>query len=181
MKLTRTVIPDVILIEPEIFGDERGYFVETFREDCLEDFLGYKIPFCQDNESKSNYGVLRGLHYQEEPFAQAKLVRVVKGKVRDIVVDIRPSSPTFGLHVSTILSEENKHQLFIPKGFAHGFVVLEEETILAYKVDAYYSAAHDRGICYNDPSLNIDWGVAKEHLKLSSKDQNQPSFKEVFG
>lgn len=181
MILKRTAISDVVLIEPHVFGDERGYFVETFREDCLEDFLGYKIPFCQDNESKSNYGVLRGLHYQEEPFAQAKLVRVIKGKVRDVVVDIRPHSATFGLHVSNILSEENKHQLFIPKGFAHGFVVLEDETIFSYKVDAYYSAKHDRGIYYNDPSLNIDWGVAKEHVKLSSKDQNQPLFQEVFG
>jgi dTDP-4-dehydrorhamnose 3,5-epimerase len=180
LKLTRTNISDIVLIEPQIFGDERGYFVETFRQDLLEAFLGFSVSFCQDNESKSNFGVLRGLHYQEEPFPQAKLVRVVKGKVRDVAVDIRPHSPTFGLHVSTILSEENKHQLFIPKGFAHGFVVLEDETIFSYKVDAYYSAMHDRGIYYNDPSLKIDWGIAKEHLKLSSKDQNQPSFKEVF-
>jgi len=173
-------IPELVLIESAIYGDERGYFVETFRHDLLENFLGYGITFCQDNESKSGYGVLRGLHYQEAPFAQAKLVRVIQGKVRDIALDIRPQSPTFGLHVSTILSGENKHQLFIPKGFAHGFVVLEEETILAYKVDAYYSPQHDKGIAFNDPRLGIDWGIDTHHLKLSAKDQNQPLLDEVF-
>jgi len=174
MKFIRTEIPDVVIIEPKVHGDERGYFVETFRADKLEEFLGYKINFCQDNESKSSRGVLRGLHYQLHPAAQTKLVRVIKGRVLDIAVDIRKGSPTFSKHVSVELSEENKKQLLVPRGFAHGFVVLEDDTIFAYKVDNYYSPQNDRGIAFDDEALKIDWIVPKEELLLSEKDKIQP-------
>ena len=173
MKFIRTDIPDVVIIEPTVFGDERGYFVETFRQDKLHEFLGFSIHFLQDNESKSSYGVLRGLHYQLAPAAQTKLVRVIKGKVLDVAVDIRTDSPTFGEHVSVELSEQNKRQLLIPRGSAHGFVVLEDDTIFAYKVDNYYSPEHDRGIAFNDPAIGINWGVDKDALKLSPKDTSQ--------
>ncbi len=173
MKFIRTDIPDVVIIEPTVFGDERGYFVETFRQDKLHEFLGFSIHFLQDNESKSSYGVLRGLHYQLAPAAQTILVRVIKGKVLDVAVDIRTDSPTFGEHVSVELSEQNKRQLLIPRGFAHGFVVLEDDTIFAYKVDNYYSPEHDRGIAFNDPAIGINWGVDKDALKLSPKDTSQ--------
>jgi len=135
MKFIRTEIYDVVIIEAKVHGDNRGYFVETFRADKLEEFLGYKINFCQDNESKSSRGVLRGLHYQLHPTAQTKLVRVIQGRVLDVAVDIRKDSPTFGKHVSVELTAENKKQLLVPRGFAHGFVVLEDDTIFAYKVD----------------------------------------------
>ena len=174
MKFIRTAIPDLVIIDPTVFGDARGYFVETFRQDKLDDFLGYKISFIQDNESKSAYGVLRGLHYQLPPAAQTKLVRVIKGKVLDVAVDIRESSPTFGQHVAVELSEQNKRQLLIPRGFAHGFVVLEDDTVFAYKVDNYYSPEHDRGLAFNDVNLAIDWLVPFEQLKLSEKDTRQP-------
>ena len=177
MKFTRTAIHDVIICEPTIRGDERGYFAETFRQDKLEEFLGFNIHFCQDNESKSTVGVLRGLHYQLPPFAQTKLVRVIKGEVLDIAVDIRKGSPTFGQHVSLILTEDNKKQLFIPKGFAHGFVVLSEEAVFAYKVDNYYNPACDRGIAFDDASLGIDWQLPKNESQLSPKDTQQPLFK----
>ena len=135
MIFLKTSIPDVVIIEPKVHGDARGYFVETFRADKLEEFIGYKINFCQDNESKSSKGVLRGLHYQLAPFAQTKLVRVIKGKVLDVAVDIRKNSPTFGKYVAVLLSAENKKQLLVPRGFAHGFVVLEDDTVFAYKVE----------------------------------------------
>ena len=173
MKFIRTAIPDVVIIEPTVFGDERGYFVETFRQDKLYEFLGFSIHFVQDNESKSSYGVLRGLHYQLAPAAQTKLVRVIKGKVLDVAVDIRAGSPTFGQHVSVELSEHNKRQLLVPRGFAHGFVVLEDDTIFAYKVDNYYSPENDRGIAFDDPAIGINWLVAKDRLKLSAKDTQQ--------
>lgn len=153
MTFTRTGISDVIICEPIVHGDARGYFVETFREDKLEDFLGYKIKFLQDNESKSAYGVLRGLHYQLEPFAQTKLIRVISGTILDVAVDIRKNSPTFGFHVSIELSGENKKQMLVPKGFAHGFVVLSDEATVAYKVDNYYAPQCDRGLMYNDQFL----------------------------
>ena len=174
MQFTRTKIPDVIIIEPKVHGDSRGYFVETFRADKLEEFLGFKINFCQDNESKSSKGVLRGLHYQLHPAAQTKLVRVILGRVLDVAVDIRKNSPTFGHHVAVELTSENKKQLLVPRGFAHGFVVLEEDTIFAYKVDNYYSPENDRGIAFNDPSLNIDWILDHDELNLSAKDTKQP-------
>jgi len=179
MNFIRTDIADVIIIEPKIHGDERGYFVETFREDKLEAFLGYAINFCQDNESKSSRGVLRGLHYQLHPAAQTKLVRVIQGRVLDVAVDIRKNSPTFGLHVAVELSGQNKRQLLIPRGFAHGFVVLEDETVFAYKVDNYYSPDNDRGIAFDDAALGINWQVAHEELNLSAKDKTQPKLSET--
>ena len=174
MNFIRTKIEDVIIIEPVVHGDERGYFVETFREDKLSEFLGYKINFCQDNESKSSRGVLRGLHYQLAPAAQTKLVRVITGRVLDVAVDIRKGSPTFGKHVAVELSAENKRQLLVPRGFAHGFVVLEDDTVFAYKVDNYYSPENDRGILFSDEALGIDWQVAADELLLSAKDKVQP-------
>jgi len=176
MTFTRTAIPDVILIDPKVHGDARGYFVETFRADKLEAFLGFNIPFCQDNESSSSYGVLRGLHYQLPPHSQSKLVRVIEGEVLDVAVDIREGSPTFGQHVAVRLSGENKCQLLIPRGFAHGFVVLSETCTFAYKVDNYYSPECDRGIAFNDPALNIDWIAETVKLQLSAKDTKQPLF-----
>ena len=175
MKFTPQSIEDVILIEPTSHGDDRGYFVETFRQDLLEEVIGYKVKFVQDNESKSTKGVLRGLHYQLPPFTQAKLVRVIQGNVLDIAVDIRKSSPTFGQHVSAELTEKNKHQLFVPHGFAHGFVVLSASAIFAYKVDNYYAPEHDRGIAFDDDQLKIDWQLLIEEFQLSDKDKTHPS------
>ncbi len=186
MKFTRTKIEDVVIVEPTVHGDHRGYFVETFREDKLQEFLGYKINFCQDNESKSSKGVLRGLHYQLPPHAQTKLVRVISGSVLDVAVDIRKNSPTFGQHVAVKLTAENKKQLLVPRGFAHGFVVLENDTTFAYKVDSYYSPKCDRGIAFDDSDLNIDWTLGHDELKLSDKDTKQPKLfsikddKEIF-
>ena len=179
MTFTRTAIPDVVIIEPKVHGDSRGYFVETFVSNKLEEFLGYQINFCQDNESKSSKGVLRGLHYQLPPHAQTKLVRVIHGRVLDVAVDIRKNSPTFGKYVAVELSGENKKQLLIPRGFAHGFVVLEDDTIFAYKVDNYYSPECDRGIAFDDKNLNIDWILKKEELNLSAKDTKQPKLNET--
>lgn len=179
MNFTRTSIFDVVIIEPIVHGDHRGYFVETFREDKLEAFLGYKIKFCQDNESKSSRGVLRGLHYQLPPFAQTKLVRVIQGKVLDVAVDIRKNSPTFGQHVAVELSAENKRQVLVPRGFAHGFVVLEDNTVFAYKVDSYYSPECDRGIAFDDSDISVDWQLPHEQLNLSAKDRVQPKLTET--
>ena len=177
MNFIRTEIPDVIIIEPKVYGDVRGYFVETFRQDRLEAFLGHEVHFCQDNESKSSYGVLRGLHYQLAPAAQTKLVRVIEGRVLDVAVDVRKGSPTFGKHVAVELTGENKRQLFIPRGFAHGFLVLSEAAVFAYKVDNYYSPENDRGIAFDDSRLAIAWGVPETAMKLSDKDTKQPALK----
>jgi dTDP-4-dehydrorhamnose 3,5-epimerase len=174
MNFIRTNIPDVVIVEPVVHGDDRGYFVETFREDKLQEFLGYKINFCQDNESKSSRGVLRGLHYQLPPHAQTKLVRVIKGRVLDVAVDIRKGSPTFGKHVAVELSSDNKRQLLVPRGFAHAFVVLEDDTVFAYKVDNYYSPECDRGILFSDEALGIEWQIPIDELNLSPKDKVQP-------
>ena len=179
MKFTRTKIKDVIIIEPKVHGDDRGYFIESFREDKLADFLGININFCQDNESKSTFGVLRGLHYQLPPYAQTKLVRVIKGSVLDVAVDIRKGSPNFGAHVAVELTEENKKQLLVPRGFAHGFIVLSDEAIFAYKVDNYYNPESDRGIAFDDQILNIDWKLPVEKMQLSQKDKKQLSFLEA--
>lgn len=179
MKFIKTDIPDLIICEPEIFGDDRGYFMETFRADRLQEFLGFNISFCQDNESSSTFGVLRGMHYQLPPFAQTKLIRVMEGVVWDVVIDIRKGSPTFGKKMCIELSGENKRQLFVPRGFAHGFVVISDFARFAYKVDNYYSREHERGIAFNDKELNIDWKVPKEKLKLSQKDTEQSPFKEA--
>ena len=175
MKFIPQSIKDVILIESTIHGDDRGYFIETFRQDLLEEAIGYRVNFVQDNESRSNKGVLRGLHYQLPPFTQAKLVRVIEGSVLDIAVDIRKSSPTFGQHVSLELTAQNQHQLFVPHGFAHGFVVLSDSAIFAYKVDNYYAPKHDRGIAFDDEKLKINWQLSAEELKLSDKDRVNPS------
>lgn len=179
MKFTKTTIEDVIVVEPVVHGDHRGYFVETYRKDKLEEFLGYSINFCQDNESKSKKGVLRGLHYQLPPYAQTKLVRVIQGRVLDVAVDIRRGSPTFGKYVAVELSGENKKQLLVPRGFAHGFVVLEDDTIFAYKVDSYYSPECDKGIAFDDPDIGIDWQLPADELLLSEKDTKQPKLKET--
>lgn len=175
MKIIPQSIADVILIELAIHGDHRGYFVETFRQDFLEDVIGYKVNFVQDNESKSLKGVLRGLHYQLAPYSQAKLVRVIEGKVLDVAVDLRESSPTFGQYTSVELSAQNKYQLFVPRGFAHGFVVLSHSATFAYKVDNYYAPEHDRGIAFDDEQLRINWQLSTKELKLSDKDKTHPS------
>lgn len=180
MKITPLAIPDILLIEPKVFGDERGYFFESFRQDAFEKATGFPVNFIQDNESRSTQGVLRGLHFQTPPYAQSKLVRVIEGEVLDIAVDIRRNSPTFGQHVSALLSAENKHQLFIPRGFAHGFAVLSSEAIFSYKVDNYYAPDNDAGIHYQDPELDIDWQLAQEDIKTSAKDQTLPTLKSLL-
>lgn len=175
MEFIRTEIPDVIICKPKLFNDERGYFYESFKKEALEGFLQKSIDFCQDNESKSTKGVLRGLHYQLPPFAQTKLVRVVKGRVLDVVVDIRKSSVTFGKHIAIELNDVNKYQLLIPKGFAHGFHVLSEEAIFSYKVDAHYNKASERVISFKDSELDIDWKINSSTI-ISEKDQVESSF-----
>ncbi len=179
MNFIPQAIPEVILCQPKIHGDSRGYFVETFRHDLFKQALGYSVNFIQDNESKSSKGVLRGLHFQLSPYAQSKLVRVITGEVLDVAVDIRQGSPTFGQHVSALLNAENKHQLFVPRGFAHGFVVLSETAIFAYKVDNYYSPECDRGLAFDDTAINIDWKLPKDQLILSEKDKQQLTLSET--
>ena len=179
MEFIRTTIPDVVICQPKIFGDHRGYFSETFRKDTLEDFLGFEVNFCQDNESRSSYGVLRGMHYQLPPFTQTKLVRVLEGIVLDVAVDIRRGSPYFGKSVAVELSAENKKQLFVPRGFAHGFVVLSESATFAYKCDNFYAPAYDRGFLFKDTEVHIDWKLPVNDLVLSVKDLNQPLFEDA--
>lgn len=179
MRFIETEIDDVIIIEPKVWGDERGYFVETFRKDLFEEFLGFEVKFCQDNESKSKRGVLRGLHYQLPPFAQSKLVRVIEGSVLDIAVDIRKGSPTFGKYVAVELSGENKRQLFVPRGFAHAFVVTSDEAIFAYKVDNYYAPEYDRGIKWNDPEIGLEIPLQPDEIIVSQKDAALPPLKEA--
>jgi dTDP-4-dehydrorhamnose 3,5-epimerase len=177
MKFISTSIPDIVLIKPKLHRDQRGYFVETFRQNEFDNAIGYKVNFCQENETKSEKGVLRGLHFQLPPYAQSKLVRVIEGEVLDISVDIRHGSPTFGKYVAERLSDKNKHQLFIPRGFAHGFVVLSDRAIFSYKVDNYYSAECDGGLAFNDTTVNVDWTLPPGELKMSEKDINQPTLK----
>jgi dTDP-4-dehydrorhamnose 3,5-epimerase len=179
MIVTEKKLKGCYVIEPQIFEDARGYFFETFNQLKFNKNLGQNICFVQDNQSKSSKGVLRGLHYQEGEYGQAKLIRVVKGKVLDICVDIRKNSSTFGEHFSIELDENNKKQLFIPRGFAHGFLVLEENTIFSYKCDNYYNKKSEKGIIYNDKDLNIDWGFTEEDLIISEKDLNLPTFKSL--
>ena len=181
MEFVPQAVNGIVVIEPKVLGDERGYFVETFRQDKLEDVLGYKVNFIQDNESKSSKGVLRGLHFQLAPYAQSKLVRVIEGAVLDVAVDIREGSPSFGQHVAVELSSVNKKQIFIPRGFAHGFVVLTDTATFAYKVDNYYSLECDRGLAFDDVDLNIDWQLNKQNLLLSDKDTQQPRLVELIG
>lgn len=178
MNIITTEIVGVVILEPEVFGDERGYFFESFSQREFEEKV-CKTTFVKDNESSSRYGVLRGLHFQKPPHAQAKLVRVVKGKVLDIAVDIRKGSPTFGHHVSIELSGENKRQLFIPRGFAHGFAVLSDEVVFQYKCDNYYVPHSEGGILWNDPALGIDWKLPAEDVILSEKDKKNVLLNEL--
>ena len=176
MTYAETEIDGVWIIEPKVFTDARGYFMEAFRKDEFEAHIG-KVDFIQDNESKSSFGVLRGLHYQKGEFSQAKLVRVIKGKVLDVAVDLRKASPTFGKYVSVLLTEDNKRQFFIPRGFAHGFVVLSEEAIFTYKVDNIYAPQAEASILYNDKDLNVDWPVAEAQVIMSDKDKAATEFR----
>ena len=178
MKFIKTEIPDVYIIEPLVFGDNRGYFLESFNLEKFEENI-YPIKFVQDNESKSSRGVLRGLHFQKPPFEQAKLVRCIEGRVLDVAVDVRKESPTYGKHVAVELSGENKRQLFVPRGFAHGFSVLSDTAIFAYKVDNTYAPESDSGIRFDDKELNIDWGLSEEEILLSVKDKNLSFFKDL--
>lgn len=180
MNIIRTDIPDLLIIEPDIYGDSRGYFFESFSRRKFEEATGIKVDFVQDNESRSSYGVVRGLHFQKSPYAQAKLVRVVRGRVRDIAVDLRPDSPTFGKYHAIELSEDDHRQFFIPKGFAHGFSVLSEDAVLQYKCDEYYAPETEGGIAWNDPDLDIDWQIPEDKMIISSKDQNHPTLKEYL-
>lgn len=177
MRVIPTEIEDVKILEPRVFEDSRGYFFESFSQQLFNEKVSDTV-FVQDNESRSTYGVLRGLHFQKPPMSQAKLVRVVEGSVWDVAVDIRPSSPTYGQHVSVELSADNKRQLFIPRGFAHGFVVLSPTVVFQYKCDNYYSPAHEGGVAWNDPDLNIDWKVSVEDIVLSEKDKKNILFTE---
>lgn len=176
MQTTTTEIKDVIIIEPRLFRDERGYFFESYSE---RDFNAQvrEVRFVQDNESKSSYGVLRGLHFQKPPFTQSKLVRVIRGAVLDVAVDIRKGSPTFGRHVAVELSEDNHRQLFIPRGFAHGFSVLTPEAVFQYKCDNFYAPQSEGAIAWNDPDLHIDWRIPAEDMILSEKDKHHPLLK----
>ena len=178
MKFIKTAIPEVYIIEPSVFGDNRGYFLESFNLEKFEENI-YPIKFVQDNESKSSKGVLRGLHFQKPPFEQSKLVRCIEGKVLDVAVDIRKGSPTYGMHVVVELSGENKRQLFVPRGFAHGFVVLSESATFSYKVDNSYAPEYDSGIKYDDTDLNINWSLTENEVQLSVKDKNLPAFKDL--
>ncbi len=175
MNIIDTQIPDVKIIEPKIFGDERGFFFESFNQQCFEKAIGRSVAFVQDNHSKSVQGVLRGLHYQLSPHAQGKLVRCVSGEVFDVAVDIRPSSPTFGQWVGILLSADNRRQLWIPEGFAHGFLALSEVAEFVYKTTDYYAAASERSIRWDDQDLKIDW-PKMTNIILSPKDQIAPSF-----
>lgn len=180
MTVTKTAIEGVLILEPEVFGDERGYFFESFNEERFRAATGIETHFVQDNESRSKHGVLRGLHFQRPPYAQAKLVRVVRGRVLDVAVDIRTGSPTYGKHIAVELSEDNHRQLFIPKGFAHGFVVLSDEAIFQYKCDEYYHPESECGIAWNDPEIGIDWGMAESEITLSEKDRNNPKLNAII-
>jgi dTDP-4-dehydrorhamnose 3,5-epimerase len=177
VNITETNIDGLVIIEPNVFGDARGYFMETFQKNTFNSNVT-ETEFIQDNESKSSKGVLRGLHFQLPPYQQAKLVRVIEGEVLDVAVDLRKDSKTYGQHYSILLSGENKKQFFVPRGFAHGFVVLSETAIFSYKVDNLYAPTHDSGILWNDETLNIDWNIDSALIQLSEKDKNLSSFKD---
>lgn len=179
MKYTETAIEGVWILEPDVFQDGRGYFFEVWKQSDFDEHIGYHVEFVQDNESKSCYGVLRGLHFQKGEFSQAKLVRVISGKVLDVAVDIRKNSPTFGKYVAVELSGENKRQLFIPRGFAHGFLVLSDEAVFTYKVDNVYAPAHEASIRWNDEEIGIDWPMAPEEIRTSVKDLDGKALKDV--
>ena len=178
MKIIKTSIPGLLVLEPKVFEDSRGYFFESYNQNPLET-AGIDCNFVQDNQSKSNFGVLRGLHFQHEPYAQAKLVRVIQGEVMDVAVDLRVGSPTYGVVHSEVLSSENKKQMYVPRGFAHGFVVLSASAEFFYKCDNNYSKEHDAGLRFDDPELNIDWRLPSNSLVLSEKDRNLPYLKDA--
>jgi len=180
MNIKTTTLEGCLIIEPKVFDDERGYFFESFHQQKFQKLTGLKTQFVQDNQSMSQRGVLRGLHFQKGKFAQSKLVRVIKGSVLDVAVDLRKDSSTFGKHFSIILSEKNKLQLFIPRGFAHSFVVLEDDTIFSYKCDNYYNKSAEGGVMYNDPYLNIDWMLEEDEIQLSVKDRKYKNFSTSF-
>ncbi len=181
MPFRETPLPGLWIFEPRVFEDERGYFFESFNQQIFEEHLGHPVRFVQDNQSKSGYGVIRGLHFQRGDYAQAKLVRVLSGRVLDVALDIRPESPTFGQHFALELSAANRLQLFIPRGFAHGFAVLSETAEFFYKCDNFYAPQHEGGILYNDPQLNIDWQIPAELQIISAKDKLQPLFTSLVG
>jgi dTDP-4-dehydrorhamnose 3,5-epimerase len=177
MNVIKTELEGVVIIEPRVFKDERGYFFESFSQKNFEEKV-CKTEFVQDNESKSTYGVLRGLHFQKPPYAQSKLVRVVKGKVLDVAVDIRKGSPTFGKHVAVVLSAENKRQFFLPRGFAHGFAVLSDEAVFQYKCDNFYAPESEGTLAWDDPDLGIDWKIPADKVVLSAKDLNHATLED---
>lgn len=178
MKIKETGISGLIVIEPDVFGDSRGYFMESFSLRKFRELTGLDVDFVQDNESKSSYGVVRGLHFQRPPHAQSKLVRVVQGRVLDVAVDLREGSPTYGKHYAIELSGENHLQMFIPKGFAHGFAVLSDEAVFQYKCDEYYAPECEGAVAWDDPDLAIDWRLPKEDIRLSDKDKAHPNLKD---
>lgn len=178
MKITRTDIEGLVVIEPRVFGDSRGYFFESFSQREFEKEVG-QVRFVQDNESKSSYGVVRGLHFQKPPHTQSKLVRVVKGRVLDVAVDLRRDSKTYGQYFSVELTEDNHFQLFIPKGFAHGFAVLSEEAVFQYKCDEFYAPESEGAIAWDDPDIGVDWKIPEDKVILSEKDKKHPAFKDL--
>lgn len=180
MTVKETKLKGCYIIEPKIFADSRGYFQETYHQKTFQELTGVMTNFVQDNESRSSKGVLRGLHYQKGTHAQAKLVRVIKGRVLDVAVDLREESPTFGEHVAIELSGENNLQFFVPRGFAHGFLVLEDDTLFSYKCDNFYNKASEGGIIYNDKTLNIDWQFPENELIISGKDHELLTFETLF-
>ncbi len=180
MKIIETPLKDCFVIQPDVYLDARGYFLESFNKANFETLTGISAHFVQDNQSKSNKGVLRGFHFQINEYAQTKLVRVAQGRVRDVVIDIRPDSPTFAQHFSIILDAEKHEQLYIPRGFAHGFLVLEDNTIFSYKCDNYYSKANERGIYFKSDALSINWDFPEKAVFLSEKDKNLPTFETYF-
>ncbi len=180
MEIKQTPLKDCFILKPTVFKDERGFFCETYNKKVFEEITGLDIDFVQDNQSFSSYGVLRGLHFQMGDKAQSKLVRVIKGKVLDVVVDVRRESETFGKHFSLILDDVENLQLFVPKGFAHGFITLSENSIFSYKCDAFYNKASEGGIIYNDATLAVDWHLPKEDFIISEKDLQLPTFKEAI-
>ena len=180
MNIIKTKIPGLVIIEPKLFVDERGYFFESFNQRDFNSAVG-NITFVQDNESKSSYGVLRGLHFQLPPYTQSKLVRVIEGRVLDVAVDIRKNSLTYGQYVSVELTGESHRQLFIPKGFAHGFVVLSKQAVFQYKCDEFYHPETEGAIAWNDPAINIDWQIPTKDIILSAKDKAHPLLKDITG
>ena len=180
MEITQTPLKDCFVVKPRVFYDDRGFFCETFNQKTFKERTGLTVDFVQDNQSVSSKGVLRGLHFQKGKMAQAKLIRVIKGKVLDVVVDLRKDSETFGKQYAIVLDDENHLQLFVPRGFAHGFITLSEKSIFSYKCDNFYDKESESGIIYNDATLSIDWHLAKEDLLISEKDLQLPTFEEAI-